>query len=93
MNFSNSQKGKAMATRKYNFNELTQAQLEDIQKTFPLAVVSRRQPVYKVLAMLMECGVEVPHLMPAAQSAAQNIQSANSTDDLPGFLKREASNA
>lgn len=51
-----------MTSRKYSFNHLSAEQLEKIAAKYPKAVqtVTTRKPVYKVLAMLAECGVEMP---------------------------------
>jgi hypothetical protein len=49
-----------MSKRKYCVTDLTDAQLEEISKLYPKAVQAVRKPVYKVIAMLLECGLPVP---------------------------------
>ncbi len=49
-----------MSKRKYKISHLTAEQLEEISSKYPKAVVTVRKPVYKVIAMLMDCGLEVP---------------------------------
>ena len=49
-----------MSTRKYNFKNLTPAQLDTIAAKRPEAMVTvtKRKVNYAVLAMLFNCGVE-----------------------------------
>lgn len=73
-----------MAKRKYDFSHLTQEQLADIEASYPQAVdviesAVIRKPVYKNLAMLLELGMNVPHLT-IAQVAAENARAAASPE-------------
>jgi len=49
-----------MSKRKYSIENITPAQLDEINALYPKAVQVVIKPVYKVIAMLMECGLEVP---------------------------------
>jgi len=50
-----------MASRKYSFANLTQDQLVEIGKIYPKATEAGEiKPVYKQLAMLVECGAYLP---------------------------------
>lgn len=53
-----------MSKRKFSYEPMTEEQIDELAKVYPTAVetkvVTTRKPVYRVIAMLLECGLEVP---------------------------------
>lgn len=69
-----------MSQRKFSFPKFTDAQLEALAAKYPKAVQTVRKPVYRVLAMLAECGAELP-------------EGIVLTEEKPAFLKDKKESA
>jgi len=51
-----------MTKRKYDFSHLTDEDLDKLSAKYPKSVEIKtvRKPVYKVLAMIADCGADLP---------------------------------
>lgn len=74
-----------MSKRKFSTSHLTTEQLEQIAAIYPRAVVTVRKPVYKVIAMLLECGLEVPGM---EKPESKGLPGKKQTE-LPDMLRRK----
>ena len=87
-----------MSKRKFDISQLTDAQLEEIATLYPKAVRTVRKPVYKQIAMLLECGLPVPgmasppkqgDMRPAINLGNPHAMGMIPGSDLQAFLGRE----
>jgi len=77
--------------RNYRFEPLTDADLDALAAKYPFAIETRtvviRKPVYKVVAMLLERGEEVPGIRLLARTA----ETAEITREWENNVRQEAS--
>jgi hypothetical protein len=80
-----------MGSRKYDISKMTQADLAEVERLYPKAkaVETIRRPVYRIIAMLMDCGLDVSGVIRVGTEADEVQNGDNGTSDvkLPAFLK------
>jgi hypothetical protein len=83
-----------MSARKYSWNELTEAQLDELSAKYPFAVetITIRKPIYKIVSMLLDSKVAVPGIT-LKERSGDDIDTDRRNDgtpaDVPKFIKKK----